>query len=59
MDKDLEIFNYFVEELLNSEANILIQELDILLRQYIFNSFDLEIFNERISKKKSLFPNRI
>ena len=42
MNSDLETFNYFVDDLLSSDTNLLKYELDILLMQYIFNSIDLE-----------------
>ncbi len=42
MNNDLEIFNYFVDDLLYSEADLLNYELDLLLMQYLFNSIDLE-----------------
>ena len=44
MDKDLETFNYFVDDLISSETNILKYELDVLLIQYLFNSIDLASF---------------
>jgi len=43
--KDIETFNYFVDDLLSSEAYLLNHELDILLMQDLFNSNDLEILN--------------
>ena len=43
---DLETFNYFVDDLLSSDANLLKYELDILLMQNLFNSKDLEEFKE-------------
>ena len=43
MNKDLEIFNFFVEDLLASETDLLEYELDILLMQYIFQSIDLKL----------------
>ena len=43
MNNDLEIFNYFVDDLLSSEVNLLKNELDLLLMQYLFNSIDLDI----------------
>ena len=46
MNDDLEIFNYFVDDLLSSEANLLHNELDLLLMQYIFNSIDLGLIND-------------
>ena len=45
MNTNLETFNYFVDDLLNSDADLLKYELDILLMQYLFNSIDLELFN--------------
>ena len=46
MDSDLEIFNYFVDDMLCSDINLLRNELDILLMQNLFNSQDLEEFND-------------
>ena len=46
MSSDLEIFNYFVDDLLSSDANLLKYELDILLMQNLFNSKDLEKFKD-------------
>ena len=45
MKSDLEIFNYFVDDLLSSDTDLLKYELDFLLMQYIFKSIDLEILN--------------
>tara|TARA_S200000501_G_C20776234_1_gene722818 strand:- start:605 stop:778 length:174 start_codon:yes stop_codon:yes gene_type:complete len=45
MKAELETFNYFVDDLLCSEANLLKFELDFLLMQYLFNSIDLEAIN--------------
>ena len=44
MDSDLEIFNYFVDDMLCSDINLLRNELDILLMQNLFNSEELEKF---------------
>ena len=44
MSSDLESFNYFVDDLLSSDANLLKYELDFLLMQNLFNSKDLEEF---------------
>ena len=41
MKSDLETFNYFVDDLVSSDTNLLKYELDILLMQYLFNSIDL------------------
>ena len=43
MNNDLETFNYFVDDLLSSELNLLNNELDLLLMQYLFNSIDLDL----------------
>ena len=43
MNNDLETFNYFVDDLLSSEINLLKNELDLLLMQYLFNSIDLDL----------------
>ena len=42
MSKDLETFNYFVDDLLSLDDNLLKCELDLLLMQYLFNSIDLD-----------------
>ena len=42
MNNDLETFNYFIDDLLSSEVNLLNNELDLLLMQYLFNSIDLD-----------------
>ena len=44
MSSDFETFNYFVDDLLSSNTNLLKYELDILLMQNLFNSKDLEEF---------------
>ena len=44
MSSELETFNYFVDDLLASDANLLKYELDILLMQNLFNSKNLEEF---------------
>ena len=51
---DLETFDYFVDDLLSSDANLLNHELDILLMQYLFNSTDLASLNEK-DKNENLF----
>ena len=43
MNNDLESFNYFVDDLLSLEVNLLKNELDLLLMQYLFNSIDLDL----------------
>ena len=51
---DLETFNYFVDDLLSSDANLLKYELDILLMQNLFNSIELEEFKD-IEIKEDIF----
>ena len=51
MNNDLEAFNYFVDDLLSSDVNLLKNELDLLLMQYLFNSMDLELLNNLDSKE--------
>ena len=46
MKADLESFNYFVDDLLYSDANLLKYELDILLMQNLFNSQELDEFKD-------------
>ncbi len=43
MNSDLETFNYFVDDLLSSNVDLLKYELDIMLMQYLFKSTDLEL----------------
>ena len=50
MNNDLEIFNYFIDDLLSSEVNLLNNELDLLLMQYLFNSTDLDLLKNMDSK---------
>ena len=47
MDNDLKTFNYFIDDILSSDANLLKYELDLLLMQYLFNSMDLEALNDK------------
>ena len=54
MNTNLETFNYFVDDLLYSDANLLKYELDFLLMQYLFNSIDLEALND-IDIKEDFF----
>ena len=54
MNKELEIFNFFVEDLLSSDTDLLKYELDILLMQYIFQSIDLEVL-KKIDTKDDIF----
>ena len=42
MNKELDSFDIFVDDIISTEGNLLKGELDILLMQYIFNSLELE-----------------
>ena len=46
MNKELEAFDMFVDDIISSEDNLLKCELDYLIMQYIFESLELDIFNE-------------
>ena len=46
MKKELESFDFFVDDIISSEDNLLKGELDLLLMQYLFESLDLEKFND-------------
>lgn len=53
MNKELEVFDSFVDDIISSDDNLLKGELDFLLMQYIFNSLDLDNFND-YEKNKNL-----
>ena len=46
MNKELDTFDLFVDDIISSDNNLLKGELDLLLMQYIFESLDLENFKE-------------
>ena len=46
MSRELEAFDMFVDDIISSEENLLKGELDYLIMQYIFESLELDIFNE-------------
>ena len=52
MNNDLETFNYFIDDLLSSEVNLLNNELDLLLMQYLFNSIDLDSLKNMDSEEE-------
>ena len=48
-------FDYFVDDLLSSDVNLLKGELDFLLMQHLFNSIDLKRINKNeIEENESL-----
>ena len=52
MLNDLETFDYFVDDLVSSEAYLLKNELDLLLMQYLFNSIDLDSLKNMDSEEE-------
>ena len=46
MSKELEAFDMFVDDIISSEDNLLKGELDYLIMQHIFESLELEKFND-------------
>ena len=42
MNRELDSFDIFVDDIISSDENLLKNELDILLMQYIFSSLELE-----------------
>ena len=45
MNKELETFDIFVDDIISSEDNLLKGELDFLLMQFIFESLELDNLN--------------
>ena len=55
MNPLLDTFDDFVDDLLSSDVNLLKGELDFLLMQNLFNSFDLKRINKtEIEENESL-----
>ena len=52
MNRELDSFDYFIEDIISSDENLLKGELDLLLMQYIFSSLELKSF-----EKIDLDPN--
>ena len=46
MNSHLDTFDYFVDDLLASDFNLLKGELDYLLIQHLFNSIDLSVIQK-------------
>ena len=46
MNRELDSFDMFVDDIITSDENLLKGELDILLMQYIFSSLELENFEK-------------
>ena len=43
MNSPLDTFDYFIDDLLASDVDLLKGELDFLLMQHLFNSLDLKV----------------
>ena len=54
MIKELETFDMFVDDIISSEDNLLKGELDFLLMQFIFDSLELDNFEDYNKSSKSL-----
>tara|TARA_B100000212_G_C26960337_1_gene358223 strand:+ start:161 stop:334 length:174 start_codon:yes stop_codon:yes gene_type:complete len=54
MNKELDSFDVFVDDIISADENLLKGELDILLMQYIFSSLELENFKNIASDSKDL-----
>ena len=46
MNSQSDTFDYFVDDLLASDLNLLKGELDYLLMQHLFNSIDLSVIKK-------------
>ena len=46
MNKELDAFDLFVDDIISSDNNLLKGELDFLLMQFIFESLDLDSIRE-------------
>ena len=53
MSKELESFDMFVDDIISSEENLLKGELDYLIMQYIFESLELDNFNDNDKSSSS------
>jgi len=54
MSKELEAFDMFVDDIISSEDNLLKGELDYLIMQYIFESLELDNFNDNHKSSSSV-----
>jgi len=55
MNNELNSFDIFVDDLLDSDVNLLKGELDLLLMQNIFNSLELDSLKQQEDLKDSYF----
>ena len=53
MNKELEAFDMFVDDIISSEDNLLKGELDYLIMQHIFESLELDNFKDNNKSSSS------
>ena len=53
MNKELESFDLFVDDIISSKENLLKGELDFLLMQYLFDSLELDNLKDYKESRKS------
>tara|TARA_B100000212_G_scaffold7292_1_gene5497 strand:- start:203 stop:394 length:192 start_codon:yes stop_codon:yes gene_type:complete len=53
MNKELESFDMFVDDIISSKDNLLKGELDFLLMQYLFDSLELDNLKDYKESPKS------
>ena len=53
MNKELESFDMFVDDIISSKENLLKGELDFLLMQYLFDSLELDNLKDHKESRKS------
>ena len=46
MSEEINVFDYFVDDILSEDSELLKGELDFLIMQHLFNSFDLANFDD-------------
>tara|TARA_Y100000589_G_scaffold258870_1_gene248302 strand:- start:126 stop:299 length:174 start_codon:yes stop_codon:yes gene_type:complete len=46
MHREINVFDEFIDDILDSDQSLLKGELDLLLMQHIFNSMELEFIQE-------------
>ena len=55
MSPHSDTFDYFIDDLLSSDVNLLKGELDFLLMQHLFNSIDLQRINKTVIEDNESF----
>ena len=57
MSRELETFDMFADDIISSDENLLKGELDYLIMQYIFDSLELDNFNDNKSLTSGDYVN--